>query len=522
MARMTPAQAVKRGEKALEQIAQWRGLLDDAYQHSRPQQNMLSSVSPGEKKMQHLFDSTGLVSRRRATSRFVNQTFPAEQNWAMLEAGPSVKKAQRKAENERLQQATEIAFSVIHNKSNFQPVIQEMTDEMWISTGIMTVQKGRSLSEPITFASIPQIQVGLEEGPNSTVGAKFRKFSMPGNIVVPTWRDAKLPEKLAKEIEKNPEKPISLMECTYTDYDKDQVYYDVIVMEGKHRIVERMPRMDRFIVGRLAKSPNEVRGRGPVLDGLPDMKTLNKLVELILQNAQLVVSGPYTVVDDGVINPANVIIGPRRAIPVARNAGHPAGPSIAPLERSGQFDIAYLEYERLQNSIREALLDVDLPDYSGAPKTAAEILQRVRNYIEQTGSFYSLVQRDIVVPTFQNVLDILHHDWAMIDEIRIDGDNVALNITSPLAMQRAAQEVEAVVQALEISSAMFGREQTMLVFNIEEIIPWIARKLGVPEKLLRNPVEKGQIENAVGNAVANAEASNPGTGLDILQKAVKS
>lgn len=519
--RMDAAELIKRADKALSNKDEWRGLLDEAYRYTSPQQNTINDYADGQKKNSHLFDSTGLVSKRKAVNKFVNAIFPAEQNWAMLRPGPAVPKAKKKKMAEALQQITEVMFSVIHNKSNFQPSITEMIDEMWISTGIMTVQKGPNVESPVAFNTIPQIQVGLEEGPGGSVGAKFRKFSMPGRVVQPTWKDAKIPDDTEAEIKKDPDKPVELIEATYIDYATDKVYYDVVLVKKKQRIVERSPRRDRFIVGRLARSPNEVRGRGPVMDALPDIKTINKLVELVLKNATLAVSGPYTVVDDGVLNPDNVIIGPMRLIPVARNAGHPAGPSIAPLERSGQFDVAYLEHERLVGSIREALLDNDLPEYDGAPKTAAEILQRVRKYVEETGSYYSRVQREIVVPVVQNVLDILANDWHMIEPVIINGDQVALEITSPLALQRAAQEVEAVVQAMEISKAMFGPEQTALVFNTEEIIPWIARKLNVPESLLRNPADQKQIADAAGAAITNAEQADPGLGLNILQQTMR-
>jgi hypothetical protein len=521
MAQLEVGELIKRADRSIASKEEWRGLLDEAYLYTSPQQNIINDYANGQKKNSHLFDSTGLVSKRKAVNKFVNAVFPAEQNWAGLKPGPNVPKAQRKKRGEQLQAITDVMFSVIHNKSDFQTAVAEMVDEMWISTGIMTVQKGPSINRPISFNCIPQIQVGLEEGPGGSVGAKFRKFSIPGHLVTATWRDAKISDGLQKTITKDPDKPIELIEATYTDYETEKVYYDVIVCKQKERIVERTPRRDRFVVGRLARSPNEVRGRGPVLDGLPDIKTINKLVELVLKNATLAVSGPYTVVDDGVLNPDNVIIGPMRLIPVARNAGHPAGPSIAPLERSGQFDVAYLEHERLTTAIREALLDNDLPDYDGAPKTAAEILQRVRKYIEETGSYYSRVTREVVVPTIQNVLDILANDWQMIDEVIINGDEVMLDITSPLAMQRNAQEVEAVVQAMEISKAMFGPEQTALVFNVEEIIPWIARKLNVPESLLRDPADQKQLADAAGAAISNAEAVDPGTGLNILQQTMR-
>ena len=514
-------QILKRADKAFSKKEQWRGILNDAYRMTNPQQNIYDMVGEGQSKVAHLFDSTGPVSTRRAVNRFINNVFPDEQNWCAMVAGPATPKAQVKNLNAKLQQATEMGFSIIHNKSNFQSNIAQMVHEMWISTGIMTVQKGKTIAAPVLFMTLPQAQVAIEEGPCNTVGAKFRRFEMPCQNIKPTWEDAKLTEDLVKMIEEDGTKTVCLTEITYTDYDENQVYYCLVHDKKKEKIVERKLRMDRFIVGRLSNAPNEVYGRGPVLDAVPDLKTQNKLVELVLKNATLAISGPYTVVDDGVLNPDNVVIGPLRMIPVARNAGHPAGPSMAPLERSGDFNIAFMEYERLKTSIRDALLDSDLPAYDGAPKTAAEILARVRQYVEDTGAFYGRTKREIIVPIWQNLLDIMANDWKMIDPIVIDGNFINLQITSPLALQQNIREVEAVVQGMEISKSMFGPEQTQMVFKTEEIIPWIARKLNVPESLLRSDEEMSMIKEGAAAAITSAEEVAPGTGLNIAQQALR-
>lgn len=523
MASHSAAKLLKRSEASFQNKDLWRGMLDDAYKHTHPQQNLYDNSGEGQNKVSHLFDGTGVVSTRRATNKFINTVFPAEQNWAILKAGPAVPKEKIRNINQQYQKATEMMFSVIHNRSNFQQAVGEMVYDLWITTGVMTVQKGKSLVTPVTYTAIPQMQVGFEEGPNGTVGAKFRRFDLPGQLIVPTWRNAKLSDELKKQIADDGSKKHQLTEITYTDYEdiNEPVYYCVVHNASKTKIVDTKLRMDRFVVARLGKNANEVQGRGPVLDALPDLKTMNKLVELVLKNATLAVSGAYTVVDDGVINPDNVVIGPLRMIPVARNAGHPAGPSIAPLERSGQFDIAYLEYERLQKAVRSALLDDEIPDYSGAPKTAAEILQRVRAYIDDLAAYYGRIKRELIVPIVQNTLDIMAKDWQMIDEIVIDGNFVNLELSSPLSTQQAVQEVEAMVQAMEISKAMFGPEQTQLAFKVEEIIPWIARKLNIPEDKLRDPDEQKAITDGAAQAITRAEEVAPGTGLNIAQQALR-
>ncbi len=54
------------------------------------------------------------------------------------------------------------------------------------------------------------------------------------------------------------------------------------------------------------KVAGEIYGRGPVITALPDIKTLNKVKELVLKNASLAIAGVYTAADDGVLNPNTI------------------------------------------------------------------------------------------------------------------------------------------------------------------------------------------------------------------------
>ena len=72
-----------------------------------------------------------------------------------------------------------------------------------------------------------------------------------------------------------------------------------------------------FIVYRWSKCAGEVYGRGPLQLALPAIKTANLVIELILENAQMAISGMYQVEDDGVINVDNIQLIPGTIIPKA-------------------------------------------------------------------------------------------------------------------------------------------------------------------------------------------------------------
>jgi hypothetical protein len=102
-----------------------------------------------------------------------------------------------------------------------------------------------------------------------------------------------------------------------------------------------------YIAFRWLKAPGEIYGRSPVMKALPDIKTANKVVELVLKNASIAVTGIWQADDDGILNPATVRLVPGSIIPKAVGsagthsplfAGRPAGAGGRPAhERNRGF-----------------------------------------------------------------------------------------------------------------------------------------------------------------------------------------
>ena len=78
------------------------------------------------------------------------------------------------------------------------------------------------------------------------------------------------------------------------------------------------------------------------MKALPDIKTANKVVELVLKNASIAVTGIWQADDDGVLNPATVELVPGTIIP---KAGGSSG--LTPLETPGRFDVSEIVLESL-------------------------------------------------------------------------------------------------------------------------------------------------------------------------------
>ena len=90
-----------------------------------------------------------------------------------------------------------------------------------------------------------------------------------------------------------------------------------------------------FISFRWLKGAGEIYGRSPVMTALPDIKTVNKVVELVLKNASISVTGIWQADDDGVLNPANIQLVPGSIIPKAVGSA-----GLTPLQAPGRFDVS--------------------------------------------------------------------------------------------------------------------------------------------------------------------------------------
>lgn len=126
-----------------------------------------------------------------------------------------------------------------------------------------------------------------------------------------------------------------------------------------------------FINFRWLKAPREIYGRSPVMKTLPDIKTANKVVELVLKNATIAVTGIWQADDDGVLNPATIKLVPGTIIPKAVGSA-----GLSPLEAPGRFDLSQELLTSLRESSRRSLLADKLGQPDSLKMTATEALER--------------------------------------------------------------------------------------------------------------------------------------------------
>lgn len=228
---------------------------------------------------------------------------------------------------------------------------------------------------------------------------------------------------------------------------------------------------------RWLKSPGEIYGRSPVMTALPDIKTANKVVELILKNASIAVTGIWQADDDGVLNPANIALIPGTIIPKAVGSA-----GLQPLEMSGRFDISQLVLESLQARIRHALLADRLAPVVGPRMTATEVLERSAEMSLLLGATYGRLQSELLTPLIKRAFGILKRRGEVPD-IALDGRLVAVDYRSPLARSQGQRNVQNTLGW--ISSVLAMGPEAAGAINLPQAARFLGEALGVPSDLIR-------------------------------------
>ena len=245
-----------------------------------------------------------------------------------------------------------------------------------------------------------------------------------------------------------------------------------------------------FICFRWSKCAGEVYGRGPLMNALSAIKTTNLTIELILENAQMSISGIYQMEDDGVVNVDTIQLVPGSIIPKGIGSA-----GLQPIQAAGNFDVAQLVLSDMRLNIKRALYNDMLGNPDRTPASATEVAERMADLSRRMGSAFGRLQAELVQPVLQRLIYILKKQ-GRIEIPVVNGREVKVKSVSPLAQAQANQDISSVSRFLELVGGVFGPEMLNVLIDSEETAVHLAKKFGVPDKLIRDEDQRKQIAEA--------------------------
>lgn len=492
--KLTPTQLRKRADYAWQQKSQWKTLYDEAYSYCLPQRNLYDgsweSGTVGKQKGDQVFDSTAVHATQRFANRLQSGIFPPDKKWMTLQPGVDITPEQEPIVRQACQDYTDRFFALLR-QTNFDLAMGEMLMDLAIGTGAMMVQPGEGLDK-LNFTPVPSFLLAFEEGPNGQVQNVYRKVKVAVENITSTWRDAELSPALERLLEDEPQKQLTLDEATIFDRDDNVWRYYICYKADSDEntmLVQREMKRSVWVVSRFLKVPGEVMGRGVALSCLADIKTLNKTLELLLKNASINIAGVYTAIDDGVLNPQTIRIRPGAIIPVARNGG-PQGPSLQPITRAGDLQLAQVVINDLRTNIKQIMLDDSLPPDNMSARSATEIVERMRQLATNISASFGRIITEAMVPLCRMVLEIMQEQGIIELPLKVDGLEIQIIPVSPIAQAQNLDEVQNVLQWLSITQQL--GPTGIMTANMTEIADWVGSQLGVPETLKTTQEEREQ------------------------------
>ncbi len=482
---------VSRYKKAAERKQNWEEHWRECYEYAFPLRENVSSFGrdtpQGSKKNLCLFDGTAPDAVDQLASSLLSELTPPWAKWFGLKPGNELSPTEQEQVAPILDKSSEIMLQNFEHSNFAVEVHQCYLDLVTVGTACLMFEEAAvGEATAFHFYAVPLREIAIEESSDGKIDTTFRCSKLNLEGIRTRFPEAEIPPFLQERLEQDRDYKLSIIEavlprnynagaCGYNyiafAWDENSGYEESCIL--KEGIFETSP----FINFRWLKAPGEVYGRSPVMKALPDIKTANKVVELILKNASISVTGIWQADDDGILNPDNIKLVPGAIIPKAVGSK-----GLTPLSAPGNFDVSQLILSDLRQRINHALLADRLAQIATPNMTATEVLERSAEVARILGATFGRLQSELLTPLLKRAFHILRRRGD-IPNFDLDGKIVDLQYKSPLALAQTRKDITNVSEWVSML-ATFGQDALSAV-NVEEASRWLGKTLCVPTQLIR-------------------------------------
>ncbi|MEZ5823463.1 MAG: portal protein [Geminicoccaceae bacterium] len=482
--------------KARARRAAWEPLWRDCFHYAQPTRLQAGLTGQGSSRggIIDMFDSTAVDGVQQLAASLLAELTPPWSRWFGLVPGHDVEGDERADLATVLDKATRCIQGHL-DRSNFAIEIHQcFLDLATIGTSTLQFEEAAAgLSTAFAFTAVPAAEMFIDGDRNGSIRRQFRETTVSRDALLSRYPD------LAGEIDNlergddRDTESIRLIEAVLRRNGRFQYLAFAEPPDGGTQplsIGEGRFSGSPFITFRWLKGTGELYGRSPVMSALPDIRTANKVVELILKNASIAVTGIWLAEDDGVLNPVNIRLVPGSIIPKASGSS-----GLTPLQAPGRLDVSELVLDDLRANIRHTLLTDRLGPLSTASMTATEVLERSVESARLLGAIYGRLQAELLTPLLERAIAILVRRGE-IPPIVIDGATIELQYRSPLARIQAREEMRNVMAWLDTATRLLATDDE--VIDSRATVQWLAEQLGVPRELMARPGFSTSVEHTSG------------------------
>jgi hypothetical protein len=497
---LTPYDYVKKRMSAMSSSREtWEDHWQEILDYVMPRKADVTLVrSKGEKRTEVLFDSTAITANTLLSASLQGTLTSPSLPWFSIKLRDKGLNEQRDAQL-WLEDTARRMYDAF-NDANFNTEVHEMyLDLTSIGTGCLFVEEdSKGFDEGgIHFKTLHINEYYIQENVNGYVDTVYRKYKMTARQAFQEFGEENLGEKILEAVKQKPEKEFVFIHAVEPSEDYKRAtgkvatklkYHSCHVCEADQMVV-RTGGYNEFpyLVPRWAKATGEIYGRSPSYNALPDIKTLNKAVEIGLKAWAKAIDPPLLVQDDGVIGRVRTT---PAGITVIRNDG-----AIKPLQIGSNWQITDLKETQLRTAIRQAYYSDQLQLQEGPQMTATEVQVRYELMQRLLGPTLGRFQSEFLNPLIDRIFGIMFRAGALLPPPEnIQESKLDIEYVGPLARSQRMEEANAIdrLYALAMNIAQVN-PNVMEIINHEEAVRMRAKLLGVPNSIL---VSREDLEEA--------------------------
>lgn len=500
----------KRAGQAWADKSYWQGLYDDAYAYAIPYRKP-AKTTQGQSRVDNLFDDTAISSTFHGAGQLKEDLFPSGAAWFTLAPGPISKAIARNDQGngvEFARQLQSIADQVtpFFQTGEFDQATTEYCIDLYAGTGVLLPVATGDPNNPVGFVAVPQAEIACEVDGMGKTSALYWKKMLSRRHIKASYPNGTYPKEFEEKLKKaeTADEKIEICQDFIKRPDNKRRPWALVVYieDSKEPIVSETYRTQPIVVSRYHRVPGEAYGRGPILNALPAIKTLNKAQELTLKATAIKMLGIWGYRPGGAFNPDAARLAPGQFWPM-NSTGGVMGPDVFRLDQStGDIEVGNLVSQDLRQRIQVALHDERLPEKGATPISASEVAARMArvktNYI---GAFGRMVHETIPV-LVPRVMEILYDEGLLSTELKPDALFVNIRVLSPLAAAMRADGLRPFMEYLQLLMAL--QQNPARFVKIDDKLDAIAEDMNIEPEFRVTVEERAAIDQQEAAKAAQA------------------
>ena len=489
----------KRLDKLEADRGTWESHWQEILDYVMPRKAEITFLrSRGEKRTEVLFDSTAITANNLLAASLQGTLTSPSLPWFSLKLRDD--DANKIRDIQIWLEDTARRMYAVFNESNFNTEVHEMyLDLCSVGTSAIFVEEANEgfLQGGLHFNTLHIAEYFIQENSTGRVDTLYRKYKMTARQAVQEFGEDNVGTKIKEALKAKPDTQFNFIHAVEptADYEratakaKTKLPFHSCHVCFEDKMVVRTGGYNEFpyLVPRWSKATGEIFGRSPSYNALPDIKTLNKAVEIGLKAWAKAIDPPLLVTDDGVIGRVRMT---PAGITVVRS-----DTAIKPLQIGSNWQITDLKENQLRTAIRQAYYSDQLQLQEGPQMTATEVQVRYELMQRLLGPTLGRFQTEFLNPLIERVFGIMMRADALMPRPEaMSGMNMDIEYVGPLARSQRMEEAIAVERLYQLAMQVVQVDPTVMdVINHEQAIRMRATLLGVPKTVLRGEDEVAEI-----------------------------